>query len=56
MLWIYVNCVSPEGSGDILFFPVHSSVHHKSCPLYNSKTVKNIAMKLDTLTEHDKTM
>ena len=50
----------PEGKGDILFFPVrlsvHPSVRHKSCPLYNSKTYKDISMKLDTLIKHDETM
>ena len=53
----------PKGSGDILFFPVRLSVHpsiclsvrHKSCPLYNSKTVEDISMKLDTLIKHDET-
>ena len=62
----------PTGSGDILFFPVRlsvrpsvrpsvrasvrPSVRHKSCPLYNLKTVKDFSMKLGTLVNHDKTM
>ena len=32
------------------------SVHHKSCPLYNLKTVKDFSMKLGTLVNHDETM
>ena len=32
------------------------SVRHKSCPLYNSKTVKAFSMKLGTLVNHDETM
>ena len=32
------------------------SVRHKSCPLYNLKTVKDFSMKLDTLVNHDETM
>ena len=57
------NCLimsPPEGLGDILFFPVRPSVclsvRHKSCPLYNSKTVKDISMKLDILIKQDKMM
>ena len=54
----------PTGSGDILFFPVRLSVRpsvrlsvrHKSCPLYNLKTVKDFSMKLGTLVNHDETM
>ena len=61
-------CLPPTGSGDILFFPVRlsvrlsvrpsvrPSVRHKSCPLYNLKTVKDFSMKLGTLVNHDKTM
>ena len=49
-----------KGLGDILFFPVLSSVclsvRHKSCPLYNSKTVKDIFMKLNILIKHGETM
>ena len=41
----------PEGSGDIVFSPVGLSVRHKSCPLFNPKTVNDISMKLDTLTK-----
>ena len=61
----YHNYVSPPtGSGDILFFPVRlsvrpsvrPSVRHKSCPLYNLKTVKDFSMKLGTLVNHDETM
>ena len=32
------------------------SVRHKSCPLYNLKTVKDFSMKLGTLVNHDETM
>ena len=32
------------------------SVCHKSCPLYNLKTVKDFSMKLSTLVNHDETM
>ena len=39
-----------------IVFPVRLSVRHKSCLLYNSKTVKDISMKLDTLIKHDETM
>ena len=56
-------CLPPTGSGDILFFPHASvclsvclSVRHKSCPLYNLKTVKDFSMKLGTLVNHDETM
>ena len=61
-------CLPPTGSGDILFFPVRlsvrpsvrpsvcPSVRHKSCPLYNLKTVKDFSMKLGTLVNHDETM
>ena len=61
-------CLPPTGSGDILFFPVRLSVRlsvclsvclsvrHKSCPLYNLKTVKDFSMKLGTLVNHDETM
>ena len=64
--------VPPTGSGDILFFPVRlsvrlsarlsvrppicPSVRHKSCPLYNLKTVKDFSIKLGTLVNHDETM
>ena len=50
----------PTGSGDILFFPMRLSVclsvRHKSCPLYNLKTVKDFSMKLGTLVNHDEMM
>ena len=57
-------CLPPTGSGDILFFPVRlsirlsvrPSVRHKSCPLYNLKTVKDFSMKLGTLVNHGETM
>ena len=53
-------CLPPTGSGDILFFPVRlfvrPSVRHKSCPLYNLKTVKDFSMKLGTLVNHDEMM
>ena len=58
----------PEGSGDIVF-PVRPSVRpsvcrssvclsvrHKSCPLYNSKTIRDISMKLGTLIKHNRMM
>ena len=32
------------------------SVHHKSCPLYNLKTIKDISMKLGTRINHDELM
>ena len=35
---------------------VRLSVRHKSCPLYNLKTVKDFSMKLGTLVNHDETM
>ena len=61
-------CLPTTGSGDILFFPVRLSVcpsvclsvclsvRHKSCPLYNLKTLKDFSMKLGTLVNHDETM
>ena len=57
-------CLPPMSGGDILFFPVRlsvrlsvcPSVRHKSCPLYNLKTVKDFSMKLGTLVNHDETM
>ena len=68
-LWDSLLCLPPTGSGDILFFPVRLSVclsvclssvclsvRHKSCPLYNLKTVKDFSMKLGTLVNHDETM
>ena len=62
MLFIHVSylCLPPTGSGDILFFPVRlsvrPSVRHKSCPLYNLKTVKDFSMKLGTLVDQDETI
>ena len=35
---------------------VGTSVRHKSCPLYNLKTIKDFSMKLGTLVNHDETM
>ena len=56
----YELCLPRTGSGDILFFNVRlsvcPSVRHKSCPLYNLKTVKDFSMKLCTLVNHDETM
>ena len=57
-------CLPPTGSGDILFFLVRLSVRlsvclfvrHKSCPLYNLKTVKDFSMKLGKLVNYDETM
>ena len=49
-------CLPSSGSGDILFFPLRPSVCHKSCLLYNLKTVKDFSMKLGTLVNHDETM
>ena len=62
--FFFFLCLPPTGSGDILFFPVRLSVRpsvclsvrHKSCPLYNLKTVKDFSMKLGTLVNHDETM
>ena len=34
---------------------VRLSVRHKSCPLYNLKTVKDFSMKLGKLVNHDET-
>ena len=57
---VLLSCLPPSGSGDIWFFPVRLSVRpsvcHKSCPLYNLKTVKDFSMKLGTLVNHDETM
>ena len=57
---LYIIMSSPPPSGDILFFPVRLSVclsvRHKSCPLYNLKTVKDFSLKLGTLVNHDETM
>ena len=57
-------CLPPSGSVDILFFPVRLSVRpyvrlsvpHKSCPLYNLKTVKDFSMELGTLVNQCETM
>ena len=35
---------------------VTNRVRHKSCPLYNLKTVRDFSMKLGTLVNHDETM
>ena len=35
---------------------VRLSGRHKSCPLYNLKTVKDFSMKLGTLVDHDEMM
>ena len=64
VMWPISLCLPSTGSGDILFFPVRlsvrlsvrPSVRHKSCPLYNLKTVKDFLMKLGTLVNHDETM
>ena len=52
----------PDRVGRHIVFPrasvrpsVCPSVRHKSCPLYNLKTVKDFSMKLGTLVNHDKT-
>ena len=65
-LFVFSNflCLPPTGSGDILFFPVRLSVRlsvclsvrHKSCPLYNLKTVKDFSLKLGTFVNHDEMM
>ena len=42
----------PDRVGRHIVFPhasVRPSVRHKSCPLYNLKTVRDISMKLGTL-------
>ena len=53
----------PDRVGRHIDFPrasvrpsVRPSVRHKSCPLYNLKTVKDFSMKLVTLVNHDETM
>ena len=53
----------PDRVGRHIVFPrpsvrlsVCPSVCHKSCPLYNLKTVKDFSMKLGTLVNHDETM
>ena len=53
----------PDRVGRHIVFPRASvrpsvclSVHHKSCKLYNLKTVKDFSMKLGTLVNHDETM
>ena len=59
----HMNYVSPlQGSGDILFFPLHLSVYlsvclsvTKSCPLYNLITVTDISMKLHPFVQHIET-
>ena len=45
--YCFSPCVCPS---------VHLSVRHKSCPLYNLKTVKDFSMKLGTLVNHDETV
>ena len=42
----YSLCVRPS--------VVCLSVRHKSCPLYNSKTIRDISMKLGTLIKHNR--
>ena len=63
--FFFFLCLPPTGSGDILFSPcvcpsvrpsVCLSVRHKSCPLYNLKTVKDFSMKLGSLVNHNETM
>ena len=61
--FLFIVCtyyVSPrQGRETRIVFPrasVRPSVHHKSCPLYNLKTVKDFSMKLSTLVNHDKTV
>ena len=56
-------CLPPDRVGRHIVFPrasvrpsVRLSVRHKSCPLYNLKTVKDFSMKLGTLVNHDETM
>ena len=49
----------PDRVGRHIVFPrasVRPSVRHKSCPLYNLKTVKDFSLKLGTLVNHDETM
>ena len=54
--------VSPrQGRETYCFSPciclsVRPSVRHKSCQLYNLKTVKDFSMKLSTLVNHDEMM
>ena len=57
MLFSYYVC--PDRVGRHIVFPrasVRLSVRHKSCPLFNLKTVKDFSMKLNTLVNHDETM
>ena len=57
--YYYRNYVSLlQGSGDILFFPLHLSVCRsvpKSCPLYNLITITDISTKLHTFVNHIET-
>ena len=55
---IQLKVIIPFGGRHIVFphASVRLSVRQKSCPLDNSKTVKDISMKLDTLIKHDETM
>ena len=45
--YCFSPCVCPS---------VRPSVRHKSCPLYNLKTVQDFSMKLGTLVNHDETL
>ena len=49
--YCFSPCVCPS-----VCLSVCLSVRHKSCPLYNLKTVKDFSMKLGTLVNHDETM
>ena len=58
----------PKGRETYCFSPVRPSVcpsvgqsvclsvRHKSCPLYNSKTIRDITMKLGTLIKRNRMM
>ena len=49
----------PERVGRHIVFPrasVRPFVRHKSCSLYNLKTMKDFSMKLGTLVNYDETM
>ena len=58
-------CLPLQGSGDILFFPLRTSLGlsvcvsvylsvTKSCPLYNLITVTDISTKLHTFVNHNR--
>ena len=61
MLFLFNYVSTRQGRETYCFSPcvclsVCLSVRHKSCSLYNLKTVKDFSMKLGTLVDHDETM